>query len=98
MPIDSGMTASGAKGSTVLSGDGSFEIPALRSRRISDVTGAGDAYRAGFYAGLSRGLDLRRCGLLGSAVAGFVIEKRGTQTNIPTWAQAVARASRYASF
>ena len=96
--VDVVVMTRGAKGSTVLSGDGSFEIPALRSRRISDVTGAGDAYRAGFYSGLSRGLDLRRCGLLGSAVAGFVIEKRGTQTNIPTWAQAVARASRYASF
>jgi len=62
------------------------------------VTGAGDAYRGGFYAGLSRKLDLYRCGLIGATVAGFVIERRGTQTNIPTWEQAVARASRYASF
>ena|SRR2546426_2660069 len=88
----------GGKGSTILSAEGKVEVPAIRSRKVSDVTGAGDAYRAGFYAGLSRGFDLRRCGLLGSAVAGFVIEKRGTQTNIPTWAQAVARASRHATF
>jgi len=88
----------GDKGSTILSSEGKVDIPAISSRRVVDVTGAGDAYRAGFYAGLSRGLDLRHCGLLGSAVSGFVIERRGTQTNIPTWDQAVARASRHASF
>ncbi len=88
----------GAKGSTVLSGEGREEIPAVKPRRVVDVTGAGDAFRAGFYAGLSRGLDLRRCGLLGSSVASFVIERRGTQTNIPTWSQAVARASKFAAF
>jgi sugar/nucleoside kinase (ribokinase family) len=88
----------GATGSTVFSEAGKEEIPAVRPRRVVDVTGAGDAYRAGFYAGLSRGFDLRRCGLLGSAVASFVIERRGTQTNIPTWDQAIARLSRFASF
>ena len=88
----------GGKGSTILSAEGKIEIPVIKSRRVVDVTGAGDAYRAGFYAGLSRGFDLRRCGLLGSAVAGFVIEKRGTQTNVPTWEQAVARAARHATF
>ncbi len=96
--VDVVVMTRGAKGSTILSGEGRIEIPVIRSRKVADVTGAGDAYRAGFYAGLSRGLDLRRCGLLGAAVAGFVIEKRGTQTNLPTWAHAVARASRHASF
>jgi len=88
----------GAKGSTILSEDGKVDVPAIQPRRVVDVTGAGDAYRAGFYAGLARGLDLHRCGLLGSSVASFVIERRGTQTNIPTWGQAVARASKFASF
>ncbi len=88
----------GAKGSTILSAEGREDIPAVTPRRVVDVTGAGDAYRAGFYAGLSRGLDLRRCGLIGSSVASFVVEKRGTQTNIPTWSRAVARVSKLAQF
>jgi sugar/nucleoside kinase (ribokinase family) len=96
--VDVVVMTRGAKGSTIFSKEGKIEVPAIRSRTVVDVTGAGDAYRAGFYAGLSRGLDLFRCGLIGSAVAGFVIEKRGTQTNIPTWSQAVARAARHASF
>ncbi len=88
----------GAKGSTILSSEGTLDVPAIRPKRVEDVTGAGDAYRAGFYAGLSRGLDLFRCGLLGSSVASFAVERLGTQTNIPTWSQAVARASRFAPF
>ncbi len=88
----------GAKGSAILTAEGREDIPAVPPRRVADVTGAGDAYRAGFYAGLSRGLDLRRCGVLGSSVASFVIERRGTQTNLPTWREAVARASRFARF
>lgn len=88
----------GAKGSAIFSDEGRHDIPAIRPKRIEDVTGAGDAYRAGFYAGLSRGYDLYRCGLLGSSAASFAVEQRGTQTNIPTWSQAVARASRFAPF
>ena len=96
--VDIVVMTRGGKGSMILSTEGRINVPVIRSKKVVDVTGAGDAYRGGFYAGLSRGLDLYRCGLIGAAVAGFVIEKRGTQTNIPTWSQAVARASRHASF
>ena len=45
----------------------------------ADPTGVGDAFRAGFLAGLVRGLDLRRCAQLGSMLATYVIETVGTQ-------------------
>ncbi len=88
----------GRRGSAVHARAGTFRIPAVKPRRIVEVTGAGDGYRAGFYAGLSRGYDLRRCGILGSSVASFVLEEKGPQTNLPTWTQAVARARRHATF
>ena len=88
----------GLKGSTVYTRDGRIRIPRVRPARVVDVTGAGDAYRAGFYAGLSRGFDLRRSGILGSTVASFVVESKGTQTHLPTWHQALRRARQYASF
>ena len=88
----------GARGSVVYTRDGKIDVPAVRPRRVVEITGAGDAYRAGFYAGLARGYDLRRCGILASAVASFVVEEKGTQTNLPRWAQTVARARRHASF
>ena len=86
----------GARGSVVYTRDQRILIPRVRPRRVVDVTGAGDAYRAGFYAGLARGYDLRRCGILGSAVASFVVEAKGTQTNLPTWSQVVQRARSHA--
>jgi len=89
----------GRRGSVVFTReDGAHRIPRVPPRRVVDVTGAGDAYRAGFYAGMSRGLDPERCGLLGSAAASFAVEAQGTQTNVPRWEDVVRRASRFASF
>ena len=96
--VEAVIVTRGARGSVLVTREGKAIIPAVRPRRVVEITGAGDAYRAGFYAGLAHGYDLRRCALLGSAVASFVVEKRGTQTNLPTWARAVGRARRYASF
>ena len=88
----------GGKGSVVLTRSERIRIPRVRPTRVVDVTGAGDAYRAGFYAGLSRGYDLRRCGILASAVASFVVEWKGTQTHLPSWTQVLRRARRHATF
>ena len=87
----------GSRGSAVYTREGRIRIPRIPPRRVVDVTGAGDAYRAGFYAGLARGFDMRRCGILGSAVASFVVEKKGTQSNLPTWPQVLRRARQHAS-
>jgi ribokinase len=78
--------------------DGVHAIPRVRIRRVRDVTGAGDAYRAGFYAGLARGFDPVRCGILGSTAASFVVEAPGTQTRLPVWDDLVARARRTGEF
>ena len=89
----------GRKGSLVITrAEGTHRIPRVPPRRIVDVTGAGDAYRAGYYAGMSRGYDPARCGLLGSATASFVLEASGTQSAMPTWGQAVARARKFGGF
>lgn len=88
----------GSQGSTLHTRDGRIRIPRVRPDRVVDVTGAGDGYRAGFYAGLSRGLDLRYCGILGATVASFIVEARGTQTRLPSWTQTLRRARKYAPF
>jgi adenosine kinase len=56
------------------------KIAAAKPASITDPTGAGDAYRAGFLYGYLRQWQLRDCGQLGSGVASFVIEHHGTQT------------------
>ncbi len=45
----------------------------------ADPTGVGDAFRAGFLAGVAWGLSDERCAQVGSLVATYVIETVGTQ-------------------
>jgi adenosine kinase len=45
----------------------------------ADPTGVGDAFRAGFLAGLAWGLTYERCAQIGSLLATYVIETVGTQ-------------------
>ena len=44
-----------------------------------DPTGVGDCFRAGFIAGLAWGLNHERCAQIGSMLATFCIEIKGTQ-------------------
>jgi adenosine kinase len=57
----------------------STAVPALTNLQVIDPTGAGDAFRAGFLYGYTRNWSLVSCAQLGSVVASFAIEKRGTQ-------------------
>ena len=50
-----------------------------RELRKADPTGVGDAFRAGFLAGLSWDLSLERCAQVGSMLATYVVETIGTQ-------------------
>lgn len=72
----------GERGSRILVQGGSrIEVPAAPVREVKDPTGAGDAYRAGFVAGLLRGLDLATCGRMGSVSAVHAVERYGTQAH-----------------
>lgn len=85
----------GSKGSEIFTSKEKIKIPCVKAKRVIDTTGAGDAYKAGFYAGLSKKYSLKKCGLLASTVASFIVEAKGAQTNIPTWKQVLSRASAY---
>ena len=70
----------GAKGSSVeIAGEPRLDIPIAREVARVDPTGVGDAYRAGFLAGLAWKVPLERCGQLGSLLATYAIEVVGTQ-------------------
>lgn len=69
----------GDKGSTIMGKEGVFYIRAVQPSKIVDPTGCGDAYRAGFLAGLVQGKNLERCGQAGALCATYSIENEGTQ-------------------
>ncbi len=58
------------------------KIASAKPANITDPTGAGDAYRAGFLYGYLRQWEPRKCGQLGSVVASFALEQHGTQAEL----------------
>jgi adenosine kinase len=59
-----------------------IKISAAKPIKLTDPTGAGDAYRAGFLYGYLRQWQLPACGQLGAVVASFIIEHHGTQAQL----------------
>jgi adenosine kinase len=60
-------------------GEEMIHVPTPKETHKADPTGVGDAFRAGFLAGLAWGLPLQRCAQVGSLLATHVIESIGTQ-------------------
>lgn len=85
----------GPKGSQIMTGQGQSNISAIPGKQVVDTTGCGDAFRAGYYAGLYRGYQPSKAAVIGSAVASFIIEQKGALTNIPNWEQVHERAEEY---
>ncbi|HUD19000.1 MAG TPA: carbohydrate kinase family protein [Patescibacteria group bacterium] len=85
------VTTLGAKGSIIETRHDAMHIKPATPKNISDPTGAGDAYRAGFVAGYLRGYDLPVCGQMGSVAAVYTVEKYGTQTHDFTKKEFIAR-------
>lgn len=75
------ITTLGDKGSVVTTKDGVIEVEPCEARSVDDPTGAGDSYRAGFFAAYAKGHDLKICGQVGSVAAVYAVEKYGTQNH-----------------
>ena len=68
----------GEQGSLVLQGGQRVAVAAAPAQLV-DTTGAGDAYAAGFLAGLTRGRSLAACGEMGSIAAAEIISHLGAR-------------------
>lgn len=80
----------GEHGSVVRTKDSALEIPIAKPRQVVDITGAGDAYRAGIIKGYVHGCSLDTMGKMGSLSATYAIEEHGTQNHYYTWPEFVA--------
>ena len=83
--VDTIVQTLGKRGSRIITREGEAAIPCVPVENPVDTTGAGDAYRAGFYAALHRGLPFETAGAAGAVTASEVIRAAGGQTNIPDW-------------
>jgi adenosine kinase len=78
--IGAWVTTTGPKGVVIESPAGpSVSVAAAALGQTADPTGAGDAFRAGFLAGIGSGLGQERSAQMGCAMAALVMETTGTQ-------------------
>jgi adenosine kinase len=74
------VTTTGPQGVIIESPAGpAVRVAAAALGQIADPTGAGDAFRAGFLAGICRGLGHQRSAQMGCVMAALVMETTGTQ-------------------
>ena len=69
----------GKDGSEIYTNGDLIPVPSIPPTEILDPTGAGDAYRAGFVAGLAYDLPLQLCGTMGALCATYALESIGAQ-------------------
>ncbi|CAM4172379.1 carbohydrate kinase family protein [Nocardiopsis rhodophaea] len=86
------VTTLGPKGVRIdRKGEPPLHIPAAMVNEKADPTGVGDAFRAGFLAGVSWGLSLERAAQIGNATAVHSLEVSGPQEYKLTGATLVER-------
>lgn len=73
----------GAEGAWVGTKEGAFRIPPIRLRCV-DAIGAGDAFNAGFIAGILEGRPVEICGRMGSIMGGLATQTLGDIEGFPT--------------
>ncbi|MEW2400456.1 carbohydrate kinase family protein [Streptomyces sp. NPDC046862] len=74
------VTTHGAAGVRIQSADGEVTaVPAVETAGVVDPTGVGDAFRAGFLAGMAWGVSRTCAAQLGCVVAATVLDYVGTQ-------------------
>lgn len=60
------------------------KVAAYKVKKVIDPTGAGDAWRGGFVAGILEQKSVEECLKLGNVMASFAIEKYGTVNHRPS--------------
>lgn len=77
--VDIAALTRSADGSVVITKDDTIAVPASPVEHVTDTTGAGDAYAAGFLAAYTQGRDLKTSATLGGLLAAVIIQQIGAR-------------------
>ena len=86
----------GSEGTYVHTDNGTLHIPAIKTS-VVDPTGAGDSFRAGFYAAQYRKKSLEEAVACGNAAAHYILKSNGAVSNIPSWEDVDKKANEILS-
>lgn len=89
--VDLLLVTKGSEGSTLHLEEKKIDIPAYPPERIVEPTGAGDAFRAGFYAARYRDYSLEESCKIGSVRASISVEGSGPQDKLVSWESVLER-------
>jgi len=81
----------GENGSSIITGAGQVDVPAVAPTRVVDPTGVGDAFRGGLMRGISLGLSYEQSARMGSVAATYALEHMGGLSHAYTWDEFKAR-------
>lgn len=81
----------GGQGSLVVTSEKETLVPAVPPEKFVDPVGAGDAFAGAVISGILLGLSYEIAAQLGSAAASFVVEEKGSQSNLPDLKELKAR-------
>ena len=76
------ITTLGKDGAKIEDKEDVIKIEPCLVKKPVDPTGAGDAWRSGFLAGLHHNLDLKTAGQMGAVASAYAVENYGTQEHI----------------
>lgn len=85
--VDTLIITRAEKGSLLVTRTGEKRVPAVKVPKVVDPTGAGDAYRAGLYAGLFHGYPMEGSCVLGAIAASACILCDGAQGGLQSWTE-----------
>ncbi len=88
------ITTCGEKGVIYESKKDIFKVPAYSIKKVTDPTGAGDAWRGGFIAGIIEGKSETYSLVQGNALASFAVEHYGTVNHRPSRKQIEERIKK----
>ncbi|MBN1389502.1 MAG: carbohydrate kinase family protein [Candidatus Thermoplasmatota archaeon] len=92
--IDEAVITAGARGSLLIRRDSIAHRPAMEVDEVVDATGAGDAFRGGFYAALLRGIAPEDALLYGNAMGALSLSSRGPQGYDASWEKVLEMLKR----
>ncbi|MCB9493892.1 MAG: adenosine kinase [Desulfobacteraceae bacterium] len=84
----------GENGSMIRSGDSVFKINPVKCECVTDTTGAGDYWAAGFLYGYLKGLTLEKCGKLGSFMGAEAVSVLGAELEEDQWEKIIDYSSK----